>query len=192
MYGDYEMMDEHGALICRVRPPPWSEWLFARGRFVPMQPSTFWRRSVAGAVGELDPSLHYCMDVDFFARASHLARFAYVPELLGRFRMHGDTRPRSARSSAGSWRNTGGCCPTNRPGFRRSPDVPGLPAARARRAPAAAWPALDVSSAHPPGNHLADPWRGRASPRECCQLSRFPARGNLGVPEGHAAPCAAA
>lgn len=108
VYGDYEMMDEHGALICRVRPPAWSQWLFARGRFVPMQPSTFWRRSVAGAVGELDPSLHYCMDVDFFARASHRARFAYVPELLGRFRMHGESktqeRSQQRRVVAEHWR----------------------------------------------------------------------------------------
>jgi glycosyltransferase involved in cell wall biosynthesis len=108
VYGDYEMMDEHGTSICRVRPPEWNQRLFAHGRFVPMQPSTFWRRSVAEAVGELDPSLHFCMDVDFIARASRRTQVAYLPELLGRFRMHGESktqeRSQQGRVAAEHWR----------------------------------------------------------------------------------------
>jgi glycosyltransferase involved in cell wall biosynthesis len=92
VYGDYQLVDEKGGWICDVHPPKWNRWLFEHGRFVPLQPTVFWRRSVYEKVGELDPSLHYCMDVDFFSRASRHFEFSYIPELLGQFRIHDQSK----------------------------------------------------------------------------------------------------
>jgi glycosyltransferase involved in cell wall biosynthesis len=89
VYGDYQLIESDGNWICDVHPIEWNEWQFAHGRFVPLQPTLFWRRRVYEAVGELDLTLHYCMDVDFLARAiKKRARFARIPEILGMFRVH--------------------------------------------------------------------------------------------------------
>lgn len=88
VYGYYQNIAEDGSWICDVRPREWNLWQFAHGRFVPMQPTVFWRRRVHKTVGPLDRDLHYCMDVDFFARAAKIFRFARIPKLLGQFRFH--------------------------------------------------------------------------------------------------------
>ena len=88
VYGDYQLIDIEANIICSVNPIQWDQWLFAHGRFVPMQPTAFWRRRVYEAVGNLNESLYYCMDVDFFARASKQFKFAKIPDMLGQFRIH--------------------------------------------------------------------------------------------------------
>lgn len=92
VYGDYQLVQQDGTRICDVHPIEWSEWKFAHGRFVPMQPATFWRRSVHEKVGPLDQNLHYCMDVDFFSRAAKHFRFARIPSTLGQFRVHEESK----------------------------------------------------------------------------------------------------
>ena len=92
VYGDYQLIDSDGQWLVDVHPIQWSRWLFAHGRFVPLQPTVFWRRRVYEAIGELDESLHYCMDVDFFARASKQFSFARIPAMLGKFRVHLDSK----------------------------------------------------------------------------------------------------
>jgi glycosyltransferase involved in cell wall biosynthesis len=92
VYGDYQLIGENGSWICDVHPPKWNKWLFVHGRFVPLQPTVFWRRSVYEKVGELDTSLHYCMDVDFFSRASKWFEFAHIPKVLGQFRVHQESK----------------------------------------------------------------------------------------------------
>lgn len=91
-YGDYQLIDENSAWICDVHPPKWNKWLFVHGRFVPLQPTVFWRRTVYEKVGDLDTSLHYCMDVDFFCKASKYFEFAHIPEILGQFRVHKESK----------------------------------------------------------------------------------------------------
>ena len=54
-----------------------------------MQPTAFWHRRVKDKVGEIDTTLRYCMDVDFFARALAAGfRFEKLDVKLGAFRMH--------------------------------------------------------------------------------------------------------
>lgn len=88
VYGNYQLIDHNGIWLSDVYPIQWNRWLFAHGRFVPIQPTTFWRRQVYETIGELDESLHYCMDVDFFARAARQFNFARIPAMLGKFRIH--------------------------------------------------------------------------------------------------------
>jgi len=92
IYGDYQLINFDGSWRCTVYPIPWNKWLFAHGRFVPLQPTLFWRRRVYEHVGELDLNLHYCMDVDFLARASKKFSFVKIPKVLGKFRIHNKSK----------------------------------------------------------------------------------------------------
>jgi len=89
VYGDYQLIDSEGNWICDVHPIDWNEWLFKHGRFVPLQPTVFWRRKVLEKTGSLNENLHYCMDVDYFSRMIlHKFKFARIPKVLGQFRVH--------------------------------------------------------------------------------------------------------
>lgn len=89
IYGNYQIIDVEGNFVCNVKAVDWNPWLFKHGRFVPMQPTTFWRRRVYDLVGDLDENLQYCMDIDFFCRAvSKRAKFLRVDKCLGQFRVH--------------------------------------------------------------------------------------------------------
>jgi glycosyltransferase involved in cell wall biosynthesis len=88
VYGDYQLVRGDGSWLCDVRAVEWNPWLFSHGRFVPMQPTAFWRRRVYEQIGDLDVGLHYCMDVDFFAKAAKRFKFRRIPAMLGQFRVH--------------------------------------------------------------------------------------------------------
>jgi len=99
VYGDYQLIKSNGNWICDVHPIEWNTWLFAHGRFVPLQPTLFWRRWVYEEVGELDLNLHYCMDVDFLARACKKgARFAKIPQVLGKFCVHNGSKTQNSKN----------------------------------------------------------------------------------------------
>lgn len=87
-YGDYQLIKADGSWICNVHPIKWNQWLFSHGRFVPAQPTVFWRRRVYETIGELNENLHYCMDVDFVARVCKRFRIEKIPETIGQFRVH--------------------------------------------------------------------------------------------------------
>lgn len=99
IYGNYQLIDGNGKWICDVKPPAWNAWLFKHGRFVPVQPTVFWRRKVYEEIGCLDNKLHYCMDVDFFAKASKKFNFTLVPVFLGKFRVHDQSKTQSKWNS---------------------------------------------------------------------------------------------
>ena len=68
VYGNCRIVDETGQQIGRLSAPPFNlRRMISRGEYVP-QPTVFWRRSAASVVGELDASLHYAMDYDYFIR----------------------------------------------------------------------------------------------------------------------------
>ena len=92
VYGYYQLIDTDGEWICDVRPGEWNQWLFAHGRGSPLQPTVFWRRRISERVGEIDERLHYCMDIDFFARACKHFSFRRIPEMLGQFRVHPESK----------------------------------------------------------------------------------------------------
>jgi glycosyltransferase involved in cell wall biosynthesis len=92
VYGDYQLISMDGSWICDVHPIDWSLWKFAHGRFVPLQPTAFWRRRVYERLGDLRTDLHYCMDVDFFSRAARSFTFKRIPAILGQFRVHDESK----------------------------------------------------------------------------------------------------
>ena len=92
VYGDYQLIRADGSWICDVHPIDWDSWKFAHGRFVPLQPTAFWRRRVYEELGDLNADLHYCMDVDFFARAALRFKYKRIPSLLGQFRVHDESK----------------------------------------------------------------------------------------------------
>lgn len=65
---------------------------------IPCQPGTFWSREAYARAGGVDPSYHYCMDVDLFVRLARVARVVHVPHRLGILRKHDDAK--TARPSA--------------------------------------------------------------------------------------------
>ncbi len=92
VYGEYQQISPDGSWICDVHPPAWNPWLFGHGRFAPVQPTVFWRRHVFEAYGELDLGLNYCMDIDFYSQSSKKFRFARIQKMLGKFRVHDDSK----------------------------------------------------------------------------------------------------
>ena len=97
VYGYYQLIDSESKWLCDVFPIKWDEWKFAHGRFVPLQPTVFWRRKVYEAVGILNQNLHYCMDVDFFSRIVNKGfKFALIPEMLGQFRVHTQSKTQNS------------------------------------------------------------------------------------------------
>lgn len=89
VYGDYNLIDSNGSLIRQCHSYLWSQHLFKIGRFVPLQPTFFWRKTVSDKIFPLNNDLKFCMDVDFVAK-SDLAgyKLKYIPFHLGDFRMH--------------------------------------------------------------------------------------------------------
>lgn len=97
VYGFYQLIDDKDNWICDVHPVDWNKWLFTHGRFCPVQPTVFWRSRVSKAVGLLDESLYFCMDVDFYARALKQGfTFGRIPKVLGKFRVHQDSKTQNS------------------------------------------------------------------------------------------------
>jgi glycosyltransferase involved in cell wall biosynthesis len=63
-----------------------------------LQPSTFWTRQLWRSVGELDLSLDYIMDWDWFVRAAQVGKFEYVPRFYSIYRYHQEHKTSSGGS----------------------------------------------------------------------------------------------
>ena len=89
IYGDYNLIDESDILIRKCHSYNWNQFLFKVGRFVPLQPTFFWRKKVSDLIFPLDNTLKFCMDVDFIAKCDLVGfKFEYIASHLGDFRMH--------------------------------------------------------------------------------------------------------
>ena len=101
VYGDYQLIDHDGKLICDVHPISWHTWMFAHGRFCPLQPTVFWRKRVTDKIGFLNENLHYCMDVDYFCRMiKNGFVFKRIPHMLGQFRVHNQSKTQNSLNDA--------------------------------------------------------------------------------------------
>ncbi len=96
IYGNYQMIDAEDKWICDTRAQAWDAWLFQHGRFCPVQPTVFWRKSVTETAMPLNKALNFCMDVDFYARASKKFQFKCLDKILGVFRVHNESKTQNA------------------------------------------------------------------------------------------------
>jgi glycosyltransferase involved in cell wall biosynthesis len=85
LYGDSFIL-RRGRKKYRKSRPVTSEDLAVRN--VILQPSAFWTRAVLEKVGELDETLRYGPDWDFFIRISRHFPMRYVPEAFSTYRLH--------------------------------------------------------------------------------------------------------
>jgi glycosyltransferase involved in cell wall biosynthesis len=89
VYGDGLYVDAQGQAL---RPYPTSEYNYQvlireTHNYIP-QPSTFIRKRAFEAIGALDESLHYVMDLDCWMRVGLHGKGAYLPVRLAALRLH--------------------------------------------------------------------------------------------------------
>jgi glycosyltransferase involved in cell wall biosynthesis len=91
VYGNYKLINKDNKVIKQCVSCKWNLYKFKTARFVPLQPTLFWRRKVSDDVFPLNVKLKYCMDVDFLAKAVNKGyNFLYINKTLGSFRIHSD------------------------------------------------------------------------------------------------------
>lgn len=91
--GDLLFINESGQEIDMLPGQPFilAELLGGKNRF--NQAGAFWRRRLTERIGLFDESLHYCMDHDYWARASLSgAVIEYVPGARAAFRFHASSK----------------------------------------------------------------------------------------------------
>ncbi len=100
VYGDCNWVSVKGEFLRRQNPHTfsYSKFVIEMNDYIPSG-STFIRRSVYESVGELDESMHYTMDHDYWLRAGLLTQIDYLPEVLSSFRVYPEAK---------TWRNSSG------------------------------------------------------------------------------------
>jgi glycosyltransferase involved in cell wall biosynthesis len=93
VYGNCDYINAEGMLL---KPYPTREYDYAallagESDFIP-QPATFIRRSVYQAVGPLDESLVYVMDLDYWLRAGIYHKVVHLSEKLASLRLHEEAK----------------------------------------------------------------------------------------------------
>ena len=88
VYGDANLIDEHGAKIGTF-PARQTDYRRLRRGYVHIpQQSAFWRASLWNQVGPLDPSFYFAMDYDLWVRIARIAPLRYIPRTWANFRIH--------------------------------------------------------------------------------------------------------
>ncbi len=88
IYGDCIEIDANGAnLHYRQSKKIEPSKMMTDGIHIPSG-STFIRRRVREHIGNLNESLHYVMDIEYWLRAFLKVSFGYVPETLSQYRIH--------------------------------------------------------------------------------------------------------
>ncbi len=89
IYGDAEALDETGksfGIRTHVKQGGWKE-LVGELDFI-VQPASFWRTEVWKTCGELDETLHYTLDYEYWMRAARQFPPRYIPVLLAKERLY--------------------------------------------------------------------------------------------------------
>jgi len=89
VYFDDLLVDECGVVVSRTigTVPSASECMRLVG-WTPLQDGCFWTRSLYERCGGVNAQLRFAGDYDFFLRAFHAGRAAYVPSCVSAFRAH--------------------------------------------------------------------------------------------------------
>jgi glycosyltransferase involved in cell wall biosynthesis len=99
VYGQTQLVDAHGSPLGTVGSPYRHRTLMYSHQLIP-QPSSFFRRSTVEAVGLLDESLHYSMDLDLFLRLSRVARPLWLQQTLAEATVHAGAKTTRDRGRA--------------------------------------------------------------------------------------------
>ena len=104
VFGDCNQIAKDGSFLKRQDPPvfKYADFLLSLDDFIPSS-STFIRRSVYEIVGELDVTMHYLMDHDYWLRAGMVTNFGFLPEILSSFRVYPEAK--SYRRTTGRTRD---------------------------------------------------------------------------------------
>ena len=99
VYGQTQLVDPDGLLLGTVGSAYRQRTLLYSHQLIP-QPSSFFRRSAVEAVGLLDESLHYSMDLDLLLRLSRMARPLMLQQTLAEATIHAEAKTTRDRAIA--------------------------------------------------------------------------------------------
>jgi glycosyltransferase involved in cell wall biosynthesis len=89
VYGDANLVDEHGELIAKF-PAAQTDYRRLRRGYVHIpQQAAFFRAALWRQVGPLDPTFYFAMDYDLWVRLARLSQLHYLPQTWANFRLHG-------------------------------------------------------------------------------------------------------
>jgi len=92
VYGDTYFINENGSRIGKF-PAAQTDYEKLRLGYVHIpQQASFFRASLWGRVGPLDPSFYFAMDYDLWVRLARLAPIVHVPRAWANFRLHQDAK----------------------------------------------------------------------------------------------------
>jgi glycosyltransferase involved in cell wall biosynthesis len=92
VFGNIKLIDQESRERGELRFVPFSRWaLILEGTMLANQ-AAFWKRELFFLAGILNPSLTFCMDYEFFLRASSHGRFEFIRQFLGAFRHHCESK----------------------------------------------------------------------------------------------------
>jgi glycosyltransferase involved in cell wall biosynthesis len=86
-YADALHIDESGTTIAPYPTQVFDAKALERGCFI-CQPATLLRRTAYEEIGGVDTRLHFAMDYDLWLRMATHTKFAYIPQIVARSRMH--------------------------------------------------------------------------------------------------------
>jgi glycosyltransferase involved in cell wall biosynthesis len=92
VYGNRDIIDEDDKVIARRRQPDFHLGVMLYAHMIVPQVAAFWRRSLYDQVGGMDVALRFCMDHDLFIRLAQASTPVHLPQVLGNFRIHGDSK----------------------------------------------------------------------------------------------------
>ena len=92
VYGDANLIDNHGNLVGRFPARPTDYRRLRRGYVHIPQQAAFFRSRYWREVGPLDPSFYFAMDYDLWVRIAGVAPIAYHPKVWANFRLHGSAK----------------------------------------------------------------------------------------------------
>lgn len=99
VYGKAYYIDESEDIISQYPTQKFNAKLLNEVCFI-CQPALFMRKGVLDRVGMLNENLNYCMDYDYWIRASKIFKFDYIENYLAALRIYKETKTVGSRINA--------------------------------------------------------------------------------------------
>jgi glycosyltransferase involved in cell wall biosynthesis len=92
VYGEGEIIDEHGELVTMARVIPFDyRMLLCCNNWLP-QPTVFFRRELLQKAGPLREEFDNAFDYELWLRMARFGKFSYAPEIRAQLRRHADAK----------------------------------------------------------------------------------------------------